>query len=94
LPGAVELGRGGFKTRASRSNREFVEPALRVQAGVDADRLELAFDAQTSGGLLIAVPAPRADELVHRARQAGGEATTVIGEVIELQGHVSLVLRP
>ena len=37
LPGAVELGREGFKTRASQSNREFLEPTMRVEAGVDAD---------------------------------------------------------
>ncbi len=94
LPGALELGRDGFKTRASQSNRQFLEPMMRVQSGVDADRLELAFDAQTSGGLLIAVPSARAEELVQRARQAGATASTVIGEVVELQQGVSVMLRP
>ena len=68
LPGAVELFRRGFKTRASRSNRQYLEPAMHLEAGIDAVRLELAFDAQTSGGLLISVAASRADELVKRAR--------------------------
>ena len=94
LPGALELGRDGFKTRASQSNRQFLEPMMRVQSGVDADRLELAFDAQTSGGLLIAVPSARAEELVQRAAPGGATASTVIGEVVELQQGVSVMLRP
>ncbi len=63
--------------------------------GGDADRLELAFDAQTSGGLLIAVPSARAEELVQRAHPAAGAtASTVIGEVVELRRGVSVMLRP
>jgi selenide,water dikinase len=94
LPGAVELWREGHNTRASKSNRDFVASEIQQEPGVDADRLELAFDAQTSGGLLIAVPKERADELVQSARQSGATATAVIGEVIEQQAGVTLVLQP
>ncbi len=94
LPGALDLWRRGFKTRASKSNREFLSGELDVEPKVDVERAELAFDAQTSGGLLIAVPAEQADELVARAVETGATATTVIGEVLEQQSNVSLVLRP
>lgn len=93
LPGAVDLGRAGFKTRASQSNRAFLEPNMRVESEVDADRAELAFDAQTSGGLLVSVPAGSADEFVRRACEAGAAATSVIGEVVALQGEIAIVLR-
>ncbi len=57
LPGALALYRQGFKTRANKSNREYLEPVMRIDDAVDRDRLELAFDPQTSGGLLISVSA-------------------------------------
>ena len=55
--GAVSTG---FKTRANKSNREFLEPVMRIDDAVDRDRVELAFDPQTSGGLLISVPPEQA----------------------------------
>lgn len=92
LPGAVELSQQGFMTRASTSNREFLETDMRIAPGVDAAQLELAFDPQTSGGLLIAVAASQADELVRRAEQGGARGAAVIGEVVARQ-DVSLVFR-
>jgi selenide,water dikinase len=94
LPGAVELGRQGFRTRASTSNRDFLCGALREEAGVDPDRAELAFDAQTSGGLLIAVPPAQAAALLERARETGAAAAAVIGEVIAAEPGTDIVLRP
>ncbi len=45
----------------------------------ETERLALA-DAQTSGGLLVACPAERADELEGRLREAGTPAAARIGE--------------
>ena len=81
LPGALELARKGNKTRASASNRSFVESILQIAPDVDPLLLEFAFDAQTSGGLLISVAPERADELVDRAREGGAELTCVVGFV-------------
>ena len=92
LPGALALYRQGFKTRANKSNREFLEPVMRIDDAVDRDRLELAFDPQTSGGLLISVAADRAAAVVRQVQDAGGAAATVIGEVCERQ-DVSLEFR-
>ncbi len=94
LPHAVELGQSGFKTRASQSNREFLEGEMRLEAGLDAARVELAFDAQTSGGLLIAVPSQHADQLVAWAANEGAAAACVIGEVVPQVANLSIVLRP
>jgi selenide,water dikinase len=57
-------------------------------------RLEFFYDAQTSGGLLISVPAERAEALAENARKHGASAACVIGEVVERQGTTALVLRP
>ena len=85
LPGAHELARQGNQTRASATNRRFVEPVTRIEGQPDKTRLEFVFDAQTSGGLLISVVADRAEELVAKARAGGAATACVIGSVTAKQ---------
>lgn len=92
LSGAVELVAKGNRTRASATNRQFAEPSMRIEGTPDAVAIEFLFDPQTSGGLLISVAADRADKLVEHARQAGAEATCIIGSVIERE-KVALIIR-
>ncbi len=91
LPGAEELARRGNKTRASTTNRKFAEPTMRIEDSADPTLQEFAFDAQTSGGLLISINPDRADELVEKAKARGAENTCVVGEV-NGQQDVSLIL--
>ena len=92
LPGAEQLARQGNRTRASASNRAFSEPTMRIEGRPDPLILEFAFDAQTSGGLLLSVPSEQARHCVDTARAAGAGAACVIGEVLEKQDR-SLLLR-
>jgi selenide,water dikinase len=56
--------------------------ALRVtEAAQRHPALDILFDPQTSGGLLFAVPAERADAAVAALRAAGDMQAAVIGEV-------------
>lgn len=82
LPGVEALVQKKYFTRASASNRSYVEAGLEIEGSVDPIRLEVFFDAQTSGGLLISVSADRAEALVQSARRRGAERTCIIGEVI------------
>jgi selenide,water dikinase len=81
LPGAMALYQQGFKTRANKSNREFLEPVMHIDDAVDRDRVELAFDPQTSGGLLISVPPDQAAAVVQRVLETGAAAAAIVGEV-------------
>lgn len=63
LPGALEAGRMGFHTGGEGRNRAWVEPHLDTSGEIDEDRLALAFDPQTSGGLLMAASQERAAKL-------------------------------
>ena len=71
LPGVVENGLTKFRTRASTSNAEYVAPHADYPADADPVVLEFAWDAQTSGGLLMSVAADRAERLVAECRRAG-----------------------
>jgi selenide,water dikinase len=57
LAGALETARAGERTGGDPRNRDFA--AAHVDADVDEDTLALAWDPQTAGGLLAAVPAAR-----------------------------------
>ncbi len=95
LPGAEALARKPYLTRASNTNAAYVAPHLSKEGKLDPMRLQFFYDAQTSGGLLICVPADRAESLVAAARSKGATATCVVGEVLErADPNVALILRP
>src|SRR5208283_5871794 len=56
LPEALECARQGIVSGAAERNREFAGPAVTVAAGVPEYAMDLLYDAQTSGGLLMFVP--------------------------------------
>jgi selenide,water dikinase len=93
LPGAERLAHKPYLTRASATNAAYVQPFLRIEGKVDPMRLEFFHDAQTSGGLLISVPAERADALVENARKRGAASACIIGEVLPKQ-DAALILKP
>jgi selenide,water dikinase len=65
----------------SVDNRLYFGEHVEFAPGIDEPSQMLMFDAQTSGGLLLAVPQPRLDELFERAAQTG-QLFWEIGEVI------------
>ena len=90
LPGAAELAAAGNHTRASKTNRSAMESLMRIEKTADSGGLEMVFDAQTSGGLLISVAPERTEELVSRCRESGAVHTAIVGEVSG-KSDVSLV---
>jgi selenide,water dikinase len=58
LPGALDQAAAGVRTGGDRRNRDFAGPHVDSER-VAEDLLALAYDPQTSGGLLIAVPADK-----------------------------------
>lgn len=72
----------GFVPGGSKNNLAAVAPFCTWAAGLrDVDHLLLA-DAQTSGGLLIAVPADRADSLVRDLAARATPACAIVGELV------------
>jgi selenide,water dikinase len=80
LPGALELAAAGIETGGAAHNRRFVAPALTVADGVPPERVALAHDPQTSGGLLAAIPADGIGA-VRRGLDAAGVEHWVVGRV-------------
>ena len=85
LPGAVARAREGVTTGSTKHNRANGAARLRVEppGGVLSTELDqIVHDPQTSGGLLIAVAAERAEELLAALREAGVTRAARIGEVV------------
>jgi selenide,water dikinase len=91
LEGALALSRKGNLTRASKTNRSYAESQLAIGSDVSSELVEFAFDAQTSGGLLISIDEERADELVARLKNEGIPDACTVGSV-ETLGDVSIRL--
>ncbi len=85
LPGAATLVEQGFKTRASASNRKFAETLMRIDGNPDPVHMDLVFDAQTSGGLLLSVSPERAESVVRSVQAAGAHSASIVGSVQERQ---------
>ena len=68
---------------ASFRNLDFVEEHLQTVSDLDYNLKMIAFDAQTSGGLLMSVPADIVQEVLSDLHSAGLSASTDIGIVIE-----------
>jgi selenide,water dikinase len=80
LPGAETLYAAGLRSTAHEQNVQGV--ALRAdRAARDDPRFAALFDPQTSGGLLLAVPADRADRLLESLQLADETEARVIGQV-------------
>jgi selenide,water dikinase len=84
LPGARALVAGNVPG-GGRTNREHFAAGVSVAAGVEEDLLDLFYDPQTSGGLLIAVDAGHAADLM-AALAAVAVTARRIGRAIDPAG--------
>ncbi len=91
LPGALELARAGHIPGGTQRNLTDTAGDVSFAVSVDPVVRILLADAQTSGGLLIALPAERLDALLSRLREAGTPAADTIGEIIAgPPGHLTV----
>jgi selenide,water dikinase len=88
LPGARDAIVAGHVPAGAKNNRAYLGDQLRL---VDLDDVDatLVVDPQTSGGLLLAVPADEAAALLARLHARGVAAAAVVGEVVA--GEASVV---
>lgn len=82
LPHALEYARMGLIPAGSHLNRSHCAPLVEVAADVDEAVESIVFDAQTSGGIVLAVPAGQL-ATVRAWLEAQGELAVEIGEVLE-----------
>jgi selenide,water dikinase len=83
LPGAAELAEAGHVPGGTGRNLADLEEDVTWAESVAATTRILLADAQTSGGLLLAVRPERTDELLAALDAGGAPAAAVVGEIVE-----------
>jgi selenide,water dikinase len=68
INGALELAQIGMMTGADKTNREYVGDDVSIASDIDPNLVKLFFDPQTAGGLLLAIPESRANDLLSELR--------------------------
>jgi selenide,water dikinase len=81
-PGAAELAAAGFVSGGTRNNQAYLGDHVELEPGLPPVVATLLHDAQTSGGLLLSVPAGALGDLVADLRRRRIEPA-VVGRVVE-----------
>ena len=91
IEGALDLATAGLLTGADKTNREYVGQQVEIAASVDPNLVKLFYDPQTAGGLLLAIPAAKAEDLFMEIRRNYPRAE-IIGRVIE-RGEKAILVK-
>ena len=81
IEGVRELVAAGMVAGGTQRNHAFVADDVDFGDLALSEQLLLA-DAQTSGGLLLSVPAARAESLLEACRERGTLAAAAVGDVV------------
>ena len=82
---APRLAEKGYITGGCKRNRDYLKDKMTVEKSLPEGIVEVAFDPQTSGGLLIAVAKRLAAKLIEDLQAAGVTAATQVGYATSLQ---------
>lgn len=91
-PYVFDMYRKGETTGSNKANRSMAEGWWEKRAQLSREEEELLFDPQTSGGLLLSLPAEQAGELVQQLKQEGVQDAVVVGEVFATERPGIVVL--
>ncbi len=83
LAGAHDAAAMGLVPAGAHANRAFFSTWTDIGPEVSAETVDLMFDPQTSGGLILGVPADSVDDLRAHLTGLGVEPVVEIGRVVE-----------
>jgi len=82
IEGAMELIEAGLASPMSFRNYRFLKDRVELGETLDPNMVDLVFDSETSGGLVIALERAAAEEMLAALREEGIRAA-IVGEVFE-----------
>lgn len=91
IPETLEFAHMGLVPEGMYANQEFRLDMVNCN-NIDEDLLSIMYDPQTSGGLIISVPAEKAEVLLAKIQQGGDKEAAIVGQVVDkLESHIVLV---
>jgi len=91
LPNAVEFALAGALTGGADANRDYLDDKIRLTDRLKKEESDILYDAQTSGGLLIAFDENSAESFAAEAQKSGVELWA-IGRVSEKSDRAVIVI--
>ncbi len=91
LPGVLDLASSGLIPAGTYNNRIEYEDRVFDPMKHDDVLMDMLFDAQTSGGLLLALPEDGAESFLVALRDVGFELAAVIGRFTDGKGDIEIV---
>ena len=82
IPEAVEYAKGGFIPGGAFKNKSFRSSMVSLASAMDPIMVDILFDPQTSGGLLMGVGSNAAEDLLKELKVKGVIQAAIIGEVV------------
>jgi len=90
--GVSDSIKAGLIPGGSLQNLEYVNDSVKWKESMRRDEKIILADAQTSGGLLISIPAKEAEEFLSKIIKAGCSKAGIIGEITE-QADLPILIR-
>ena len=91
FPEARELANTGMVPGGTHRNRDFYGALIEIAPGTPDYMVDILFDPQTSGGLLISVAEPQSKHLLARLHNEGIRQAAIIGEITDTpKGKISV----
>jgi selenide,water dikinase len=82
IPEAKEYALMGLIPAGSYATRHFCEHMVEIKPGVETVLMDLIFDPQTSGGLVISIAPGQAKACLEELKDQGVESAAIVGEVL------------
>lgn len=91
ISGVKELADMGLVPEGAYRNQSAYEKFVDFHGEFRRCDIDMLYDAQTSGGLLLAVDSERADEILNHIRKKGFEFANIIGEFKAGTGRIKII---
>ena len=91
--GVVELAKKGYITGCGRKSKSYYGTLGIVLEGMEDEAVDILYDAQTSGGLLISIPEEKAEGFAGSLSEAGITRAGRVGRVL-LKGDANVRVGP
>lgn len=88
LKNAQKFAEMGIVPAGVYANQAYCEEKVKIHNGVKECQIDVMYDPQTSGGLLISLPKDKADEFVQELKNSKAMCYAIIGEAVEKQEKV------
>ena len=81
-PNALKMYQRGETTGSNQANRKLANGFWKMVHQRTVEEEDLLFDPQTSGGLLLSLPAAQADDLLAALKEAGVDTAAGVGQIV------------